>query len=158
MMSNVTTNPSKHLIEKSIEQRSPFTAGHLLRNKKGPAGLVSIGPGQRVSEAFVLMEFQEFSELPVVEGGRVVGNLSDVTLAREVHFGTNLGEKTVRDIMESPLLQVDVNVDIQEVYQLLRREQPGLIVTQGNKAVGFLNRLDLVDYWKRQTFWDKGGI
>jgi predicted transcriptional regulator len=86
----------------------------------------------------------------VLDGKQVVGNLSDATLAREMHHGTSLGQKTVREIMDLPLMQVDLDTDIHEVYRLLKRGQPGLIVTGENVPVGFLNRLDLVDYWKRQ--------
>jgi len=127
------------------------TAGQLLRNKRGPAGLVSVRPDQRVIEAVILMDGQELSELPVLEDGQVVGNISDVMLARERHYRVTLGDKTVRDIMGPALMQVDVDTDIHEVYRLLRQGQPALIVTRGDMPVGFLNRLDLLDHWRRQT-------
>ena len=151
-------------VQQHTHDRSPawrigqVTAGHLLQNKRGPAGLVSIGPDQTVVEALVLLEGQELPELPVLEASCVVGNLSDLSLAREVHHGGYLGDKTVRQIMEPPLAQVDVDADIHEVYRLLRGGQPGLIVTRGSTPVGFLNRVDLVDHWRRQTAWNGSGI
>ncbi len=122
------------------------------------AGLVSIESDQKALDALVLMEGQGLSELPVLEGGQVVGNLSDITLAWEMHNGAYLGDKTVREIMDPPLAQVDLGMDVHDVYRLLKGGQPGLIVTHDGLPVGFVNRLDLMGYWRRETFGNGGGI
>jgi CBS domain-containing protein len=147
----ITVISQQNTIESQPPRRIGFvTAGQLLRNKRGPANLVSVRPEQRVIEAVILMDGLELSELPVLEDGQLVGNISDVALARERHYRVTLGDKIVRDIMGPALMQVDVATDIHEVYRLLRQGQPALIVTREDLPVGFLNRLDLLDHWRRQ--------
>jgi cystathionine beta-synthase len=49
--------------------------------------------------------------------------------------------------MGKPLPQVDAAIDLSEPYRLLLAGHGGVIVTEHGKPVGFLARIDLVEFW-----------
>jgi predicted transcriptional regulator len=85
--------------------------------------------------------------LPVLEGGRNVGCVSEVTLVKLLHDGVDLTRQAVRDVMARPLPEIEDRVDVGEAYRLLLAGHGGVVVTRKGAAIGFLARIDLVNYW-----------
>jgi cystathionine beta-synthase len=132
------------------EPRRPATAGEVLRAKRGDP-LVALGPTETASKAAALMEEHGFSTLPVLEDGRVVGSMNEVTLARLLHDGADLDQQRIGDVMGKPLPQIDEQTDVAEPYRLLLAGHGGVVVTRAGRAHGFLSRIDLVHYWARHA-------
>ncbi len=128
----------------------PVTAGDILAAKHRPVPLISIASDAKAIEAVRLMENDNVSQLPVLDAGRNVGSLSELTLVKLLHDGVDLHEMAVRDVMGHPLPEVDELVDVGEPYRLLLAGHGGIVVTSKGMAVGFLARIDLVDYWARR--------
>jgi cystathionine beta-synthase len=124
-----------------------ISAGQVLQGKQTLSGVISIGPQEHTIEAVLLMDRYGISQLPVLEAGRVVGGLSEVTLVKLLHDGVDLRDKQVSEVMGKPLPQVDEGTDIAEVYRLLLAGHTGVVVTRDAAALGFLTRIDLVDFW-----------
>ena len=91
---------------------------------------VVIGPNDLLVTAYQRMKLYEISQLPVIQDGIVLGTVGEVTLAKLLHDGIELGEKRVRDVMANPLPQVDAAVDLAEPYRLLLAGHGGVIVTR----------------------------
>lgn len=123
------------------------TAGDVLTSKQDIAPLISIEPHDRAVEAMRIMEQYSISQLPVIDDGKTLGSLNEVTLVRLLHDGRNLQEATVAEVMGAPLPQVDESTDISEPYRLLLAGHGGVIVTRDGRASGFLARIDLAHYW-----------
>ena len=123
------------------------TAGDVLSTKNGAAGLISIGPADIAIEAVRRMEEFDISQLPVLDGGQVVGSLNEVTLVKLLHDGVDLNERPVSEVMGKPLPQIDELTDISEPYRLLLAGHTGVVVTRGGKPYGFLSRIDLAHFW-----------
>jgi cystathionine beta-synthase len=124
----------------------PATAGEVLATKRGET-LVALGPDEPAIEAVRRMERHGFSTIPVIDDGRVVGSLNEVTLARLLHDGADLERRRAGDVMGAPLPAVDEATDVAEPYRLLLAGHGGVIVTRGGRAHGFLGRIDLVNHW-----------
>jgi cystathionine beta-synthase len=127
-----------------------FTVSDILKMKDGSSALISIGPDRRASEAIELLDKHQISQLPVIQEGKVLGTLGEVTLAKLLHDGADINSKLVRDVMAKPLPQVDAETDLSEPYRLLLAGHGGVIVTRNGKAEGFLARIDLVNFWNRR--------
>ncbi len=125
----------------------PATAGEVLDKKRDFPELVSIDPSARGIDAMNILEQYAISQLPVIEGGRCLGSLNEVTLVRLLHDGVDLRQCLVGDIMGKPLPQVDELTDISEPYRLLLSGHGGVLVTRGGATYGFLARTDLMDYF-----------
>ncbi|MCL5997951.1 MAG: pyridoxal-phosphate dependent enzyme, partial [Chloroflexi bacterium] len=123
------------------------TAGDVLSMKTGMPALVAISPCEKAIKAVRVMEQYSISQLPVVEDGRPVGSLNEITLVKLLHDRVDLHEKAVCDVMGKPLPQVDEEIDIAEPYRLLLAGHGGVVVMHEGIAHGFLARIDLVDFW-----------
>jgi cystathionine beta-synthase len=132
------------------------TVGEVLRKKHEAPALISIDANQMAADAVGLLEQHQISQLPVLEGGKVVGNIGEVTLAKLLHDGVDLRTKRIREVMVKPLPQVDEAIDLSEPYRLLLGGHGGVIVTREGKPAGFLARIDLVEFWTARRR-QKGG-
>lgn len=132
------------------------TAADVLRVKHGMPALISIEPGEKAIVAAQIMQRLGISQLPVIEGGRPVGSVNEVTLVKLLHDRVDLTQKAVFEVMGKPLPQVDEATDISEPYRLLLAGHSGVIVTKGGVAHGFLARIDLVNFWAETS--SKGAV
>ena len=119
---------------------------------RGAAEVMSVGPDQPAEDAVQLLRKYDISQMPVLEGGKVVGAIREITLARLLHEHTDPRQVAVRDIMARPLPQVDVGVDLDEVYRLLMAGNSGVLITRGGEVTGIITRIDLVGFWDKVGF------
>jgi cystathionine beta-synthase len=128
------------------ETSQPASAGQVL-HVLGERELLSLGPDDSMQEAIDLFRDRGISQIPILEKGRVVGGLQEVTLARLLHEGQDPKSVLLRDIMVRPLPEVDETVSIDEVYRLLLAGNTGVMVRRNGKLAGIITRIDLVNYW-----------
>jgi cystathionine beta-synthase len=135
--------------------QTTHSVGDLLR-KRGPRKLVTIGPEATVSAAIQLLQSVGISQLPVVEDGKAVGSVQEVTLARVLHDNQDPDRVKVGEIMARPLPQLDPNVHLDEAYRLLLAGNTGVLAVQGDKVSDIITRIDLVEYWNQQRHKKEG--
>ncbi len=108
--------------------------------------VVSVARTQFVRDAVDLMRRRGFSQLPVFEGGRCVGSISEKTIldraARGESLESVLGLK-VREIMDSPLPVVNSDTPLDLVLGLLQSNY-GVLVSKGENLVGILTKSDIL--------------
>jgi cystathionine beta-synthase len=121
--------------------------GDLLQTR-GPRQLVFINPEATVADAIEAMQSAGISQLPVLQNGKSVGSIQEVTLARILHDDRDPIEVTVGEIMARPLPQVDVSVHLDEAYRLLLAGHTGVLAEVDGKVVDIVTRIDLVGYWR----------
>ena len=106
-------------------------AQQVLQVKKAETGMVvnplTIGPGAQLGEALGLMRQHRFSGLPVVEGQRPVGILTN----RDVRFEKNLSQR-VGDVMTRELVVASEGVSLEQAKELLHTNRiEKLLVVDG---------------------------
>jgi cystathionine beta-synthase len=138
---------SEHHLVKADAPR--HTVGDLLRSR-GPRTLVTVGPGATVAEAVELMQSTGISQLPVLEAGRSVGSIQEVTLARILHDNKDPHLVKLGDVMARPLLQLDQGVHLDEAYRLLMAGHSGVLASSGSAIVDIITRIDLIHYWNER--------
>lgn len=121
-----------------------------LFDARGDCDLVSVSPDDMVQTAIDKLRANGFSQLPVIEGGKVVGGIREITVARLLHDRRDPRTVPVRDVMARPFPQVDEKTDLDEVYRLLMAGNTGVIVLRNGTIRGLVTRIDLVDFWDRQ--------
>ncbi|MBI5622728.1 MAG: cystathionine beta-synthase [Elusimicrobia bacterium] len=124
-----------------------FTADDVLQAKADRPGLITMAPGDPAAKAASLLEEKGISQVPVLEGGVSVGCLTEVTLAKHLHDGSDLGKLKVSDVMGTALPSVDAGVDVDEPYRLLLAGHSGVLVCRDKKPFGLITRIDLVHFW-----------
>jgi cystathionine beta-synthase len=130
----------------------PHSIRDLLKSR-GSRKLVHISPKASVSEAINLLQTSSFSQLPVLEDGKPVGSIQEVTLARVLHDHSDPDRVKVGEVMARPLPQLETTVHLDEAYRLLLAGNTGVLAMQEGKVVDIVTRIDLVHYWNqvRQT-------
>jgi cystathionine beta-synthase len=124
---------------------------------RGPIELISVSPDQPAEDAIELCRKHGISQMPVIEDGKVIGGIQEITLAKLLHEHADPRQVAVRNIMARALPQVDESVDIDEVYRLLMAGNSGVITTRGGEVSGIVARMDLVDFWDRVGFAQADG-
>lgn len=124
----------------SLEQLMPFaTAGELLAGKTLP--IVSISPDEGAGAAARLMHEDDIGFLAVIEGGKLVGVLSERDRVR----GVRVDRPTfVRQLMSTRVHTVAPEAKVPECLMLMQREHiRHLPVVADGKVVGVLSIRDL---------------
>jgi cystathionine beta-synthase len=122
------------------------TVGDLLK-KRGDRKLVTVSPDTTIESAIQLMEETGISQLPVMDGGKPVGSLQEVTLARVLHDGRDPNQVSVGEVMARPLPVLDVHTHLDEAYRLLLAGYTGVLATHEGRVVDIVTRIDLIHYW-----------
>jgi CBS domain-containing protein len=106
----------------------------------------SIGPNAMVIEALQLMAQKDVGALAVMEGGRLVGMLSERDYARKVILhGKSSQDVPVKDIMTAEVIMIDPDHTIEDCMALVtQRRIRHLPVCDGDKLVGLVSIGDLV--------------
>ena len=138
----------KWMIEKGfmkVESQS-HTISELLK-WRGPSELIAVTPDQTVESAIQMLRGNGISQLPVIEDGKVVGAIREITVARTLHEGKDTRQVRVHEMMARPLPQLDEKVDLDEVYRLLMSGNSGVVALRKSEIVAIVTRIDLVNFW-----------
>ena len=111
--------------------------------------VVTLSPTDTLLVAYARMKLYEVSQIPVLEGSRVVGMIdeSDLLLAA-IDDETRL-RQPVRDFMSTRLRTVDVRTPVRELLPLLDKGFVP-IVTDGEEFIGLITRIDLLNHLRRK--------
>jgi len=110
------------------------------------SSVVTLSIEDTVDHARKMMKEYAISQLPVLEGGKVVGIITegDIVNAYEKHGSDTLYLK-IKEIMQKAPPEVEENTDIHTIIELLKK-YPAVIVTRNNTMIGIITKADIV-YW-----------
>lgn len=114
-------------------------------------GLVFVSPDDMVGSAIDLMGRNWISQLPVLENGRSVGSVAEVSLMRRLHEDREIVARPVREVMEEAFPEVSDDTDIEEAFQHLQTGRPAVLVTSSGRIRDILTKTDLLHYFRENT-------
>jgi cystathionine beta-synthase len=133
-----------------LEVEQPAGSIGDLIQSRGNRQLVTIVPEATVAAAIDLMQSTGISQLPVLQDGRSVGSIQEVTLARVLHDNVDPNKVTVGEVMARPLPTLEATVHLDEAYRLLLAGHTGVLAASEGKVVDIVTRIDLVHYWRQR--------
>jgi IMP dehydrogenase len=114
--------------------------------KKSESGMISdpitVGPGQKVSEALEVMERYRISGLPITKAGKLVGILTN----RDLRFETNF-EQPIENVMtKDRLVTVPVGTTLEQAKEILHKNriEKLLVVDRENNLRGLITIKDIL--------------
>ena len=127
--------------------RVPGTVSVVLTHKK-ESHCWSISPEVSVFDAIKTMAKKNVGALPVVEGGKVVGMMSERDYTRKVALkGKSSKETKVREIMGTPVITVPPEQPVGDCLRLMTEHRVRhLPVLENEQLVGIVSIGDLVNW------------
>jgi len=103
--------------------------------------VITVSSKEKIKNVSEIMVKYGISQVPVVEGGRVIGMVTEEGIVR--NLSPNISEESVEKIMEPPLPTVSEDTDISVIKPLLE-VHPGVLVMKKGELVGIITRSDLL--------------
>ena len=111
---------------------------------------VVIGPNELLMTAYTRMKLYDVSQLPVIDGDRIVGILDESDVLMHVHVDESRFRDSVATAMISDLQMLDARSPIQSLLPVFERGHVA-IVTDGSQFLGLITRIDLLNYLRRRV-------
>jgi cystathionine beta-synthase len=119
----------------------------VIARKEG--AVVSVAPDDTLLVAYSRMKLYDVSQLPVLEGDKIVGILDESDVLLTIHDDESAFRRKVRDSMTEKLVTVPRSAPLSSLFTLLDR---GLvaIVCDGSTFLGLITRIDVLNYLRRR--------
>ena len=115
---------------------------------------------QRVGDAIAILQEYGISQLPVseqpdgAETAGFVGSITEKGLLDRAFRDPSTVERTVGEVMDRPLPIVDTTTSLDAAFALLSDGSSALIATRGDRAVGVVTKLDVLEYLAHRSVPD----
>jgi predicted transcriptional regulator len=103
--------------------------------------VISAKPKDKIMKISQLMMKHAISQLPVLDGGKIVGTITEESIVR--NLSSTLAEDAVEKIMQAPLPSVPEDTNINIIRPLLE-DHAGVLVVRKGEIVGIITRSDLL--------------
>lgn len=121
----------------------------LIGRPHGERATITVGPNDILTTAHNRLRNAGFSQLPVMDDGRLVGIVTEDTIIRHVFGKPELMNAPVQDAMESAFITLDVSASVNNLVAMLS-VQPYAAILDGEEFLGLITRSDVLNYLRRQ--------
>ena len=129
--------------ERGFLDEEKTSAVDLIKDHAGKH-LVTVTEENPVSQALLLMNQYGISQIPVVEGNKCVGSLSDNHLFAKLLDNSELKELPIKHVMEAPLPEVDGKASIEEVSKLFSNGATAVVVNYDGDKKHIITYQDVI--------------
>ncbi|MBN1170352.1 CBS domain-containing protein [Candidatus Micrarchaeota archaeon] len=105
--------------------------------------IYSVSQKDPVTLAIDIMKEEGISQMPVLEGGKCIGSISESSIIDLVSKGRNLKQIKVGEVMRESFPAIPSNSVIDVAADLLKH-YPALLVEQNGKLAGIITKADLL--------------
>ena len=121
----------------------------LIGRLHGERATITIGPTDVLTTAHNRLRNAGFSQLPVMDDGRLVGVVTEDAIIQFVYGKPELMNANVEDAMESAFIKLDFAESLNNLVAMLR-VQPYAAIMNGEEFLGLITRSDVLNYLRRQ--------
>jgi cystathionine beta-synthase len=122
----------------------------LIGRPHGERATITVGPTDLLTTAHNRLRNAGFSQLPVMEEGRLVGVLTEDAILRYVFGRPDLMHAPVRDAMQSAFIQIEKDTTVNNLVAMLQ-VQPYAAVVDDDQFLGLITRSDVLNYLRKQS-------
>jgi cystathionine beta-synthase len=110
---------------------------------------ITVGPGDVVTTAHNRLRNAGFSQLPVMDEGKLVGVITEDAIIQHVFGKPELMNAPVGEAMESAFIKLDRTTSVNNLVAMLH-VQPYAAIMDGDEFLGLITRSDVLNYLRRQ--------
>jgi cystathionine beta-synthase len=109
---------------------------------------ITVKPDDTLATALARMKLYDISQIPVLEGDTVVGIIDESDILWAVHHDHETFTDAVGTAMTAEIETVPVTSTIEDLVPIFRRDLTAIVV-DGDKFVGVITRIDLLNHLRR---------
>lgn len=121
----------------------------LMTRQYSERSVVTLSPNDTLLVAYARMKLYDISQLPVLEGGTVVGMVDESDLLVAAVEDESRFRQPVREVMSTRLKTVDVKTSVKEVIAMLGTGFVPIVV-DGSTFIGLVTRMDVLNHLRRK--------
>jgi cystathionine beta-synthase len=111
---------------------------------------VVIGPNELLITAYTRMKLYDVSQLPVIDGHKLVGIVDESDVLMHVHADETRFRDSVSTAMMTNLQMLAVSEPIEALLPVFERGHVAIVV-DGEQFLGLITRIDLLNYLRRKV-------
>ncbi len=127
-----------------LESRQFATARDIVKKRSAKMKLITVEASSTVGEMVGVFNQASISQLPVAEGDKIVGSLSDTKVLRLLIEQPELKNKKVSEIMDKPFRFVGLDNSVDALASLINKENPALLVRGEDENIHIITQHDLL--------------
>lgn len=120
------------------------TLKDIVSGRSSKQKLISVVPGQLVSEAVELMKKYDIEHIPVMQDGEQVGSISENGLFQKMFSNPDIRSSTIGDILENPFPIVDFNTAVERVSSLISKENGAVLGRDESGNLHIVTKYDIL--------------
>jgi cystathionine beta-synthase len=109
---------------------------------------ITVSPKDALLVAYQRMKLYEISQLPVIDGGKVIGIIDESDLLLAVFSHTEKFREPVAGAMTTRLEFIQASQPLSDLVSVLERNHVALVMEAGN-FLGLVTRIDLLNHLRR---------
>jgi cystathionine beta-synthase len=121
----------------------------LIGRLHGERATITIGPTDILTTAHNRLRNAGFSQLPVMDQGKLVGIVTEDAIIQFVYGHPDLMTAPVKDAMEAAFIKLEKSESLNNLVAMLR-VQPYAAIMDGDDFQGLITRSDVLNYLRRQ--------
>ena len=110
---------------------------------------ITVGPTDVLTTAHNRLRNAGFSQLPVMDEGKLVGVVTEDTIIQFVFGKPELMNSPVSDAMQTAFIKLDKATSVNNLVSMLH-VQPYAAIMDGDEFLGLITRSDVLNYLRRQ--------
>jgi cystathionine beta-synthase len=122
----------------------------LISRRHQEHAVATVNADETVLAAHQRMKLYDVSQLPVLEGGKVVGIVDEQDILMEVIDNPAHFREPVTEAMESHIVTVAPGASVAQLMEIFRRGMVAIVV-DGDQFLGLITRIDVLNWLRRRT-------
>jgi len=114
--------------EKGFLEKKGLTARDLVASRGGASPLVTLERRDPVTRAIQVMTEHDYSQIPVTDGGRIVGSINESHLFAEIVKDPDIKREPIEAIMQPAFPFADISTGIDALAGMITPESPAVLV------------------------------
>ena len=122
----------------------------LIGRPHGERATITVGPDDVLTTAHNRLRNAGFSQLPVMDEGKLVGVVTEDTIIRFVFGKPELMNAEVKDAMQTEFIRLEKDASLNNLVAMLQ-VQPYAAVMDGDEFLGLITRSDVLNHLRKQV-------
>ena len=127
-----------------LDKGSMYTAGEILDLKHPKPQLVTLRADQTLAEAIQIMREQLISQIPVTDGGKLIGSVNESRVLDTILDDPTMKDAPVTHAMSDSLPFVLPTTRIDVISKLITKDNPAVLVQGDGGELDILTQYDLI--------------